>query len=102
MATVKWGDNIVVMGGRDIHGKKLGTVIMYNVQTEQYNMLPAMKCKRVGGTAVVVGNNIVVLGGVDERWQEINSVEVFNFESYTWQELSEMSETRWYHTAVVV
>jgi WD40 repeat protein len=102
MATVKWGDNIVVMGGRDIRGKKLGTVIMYNVKTEQYHMLPAMKCKRVGGTAVVVGNNIVVLGGVDERWQEINSVEVFNFESYTWQELSEMSETRWYHTAVVV
>ena len=102
MATVKWGDNIVVIGGCDKHGKALDTVIIYNVKTEQYYMLPAMRYKRRGCTAVVIGNNIVVLGGKDEKWQILKSVEVFNFESYTWQELPEMSEGRSYQTAVVV
>jgi N-acetylneuraminic acid mutarotase len=101
IATVRWGDNIVVLGGIEKHGKALDTVIIYNVKTEQSHLLPPMRCKRRGCTAVVIGNNIVVLGGWDERGR-LKSVEVFNFESYTWQELPEMSETRWWHTAVVV
>ena len=102
MASVKWGDNIVVIGGADKHGKTLDTVIIYNVKTEQHHMLPAMRCKRRACTAVLIGNNIVVLGGSDERKRKLKSVEVFNFESYSWQELLEMSEERWMHTAVVV
>ena len=102
MATVRWGDNIVVIGGVDKHGTELDTVIIYNVKTEQSHMLPSMSCKRWGCTAVVIGNNIVVLGGEDERHRDLKSVEVFNFESYTWQELPEMSQARWEHTAVVV
>ena len=101
MATVRWGDNIVVIGGIDKHGNTLNTVIIYNVKTEQHHMLPAMRCKRRGCAAVVIGNNIVVLGGQDEQRQILKSVEVFNFESYAWQELPEMSEERWCHTAVV-
>jgi hypothetical protein len=102
MATVRWGDNIVVIGGLDKHAKTLDTVIIYNVKTEQSHLLPSMRCKRRGCTAVVIGNNIVVLGGDDERRRDLKSVETFNFESYSWQELPEMSETRWWHTAVVV
>jgi hypothetical protein len=102
MATVRWGDNIVVIGGIDKRGKELDTVIIYNVKTEQYHLLPSMRCKRQACTAVVIGNNIVVLGGVDEQRRALKSVEVFNFESYTWQELPEMSQTRYWHTAVVV
>ena len=102
MATVRWGDNIVVIGGADKHGKALNTVFIYNVKIEQYHMLPAMRYKRWGCTAVVIGNNIVVLGGMDEGVRFLKSVEVFNFESYTWQELPEMSQGRWRHTAVVV
>ena len=104
MATVKWGDNIVVIGGVDKHGSRLDTVIMYNVKTEQSHMLPSMRCKRLGCTAVVIENNIVVLGGWGEglRRRNLKSVEAFNFESYTWQELPEMSHGRWAHTAVVV
>ena len=102
MTTVRWGDNIVVIGGIDKHGKALDTVIIYNVKTEQSHMLPSMRCKRRGCTAVVIGNNIVVLGGLDERGRDLKSVEAFNFESYTWQELPEMSHGRWHHTAVVV
>jgi hypothetical protein len=97
MATVRWGDNIVVIGGVDKRSNALDTVIIYNVKTEQSHMLPSMRCKRYGCTAVVTGNNIVVLGGLGKK-----SVEAFNFESYTWQELPEMSQERWFPTAVVV
>ena len=102
MATVRWGDNIVVIGGIDKHSNALDTVIIYNVKTEQSHLLPSMKCKRLACTAVVIGNNIVVLGGDDEQWRDLKSVEAFNFESYTWQELPEMSQARFLHTAVVV
>ena len=101
MATVRWGDNIVVMGGADKHGSKLDTVIMYNVKTGQSHMLPPMRCKRCTFTAVVVKNNIVVLGGKGEHG-ELKSVESFSFERNTWQELPEMSHARYLHTAVVL
>ena len=101
MATVRWGDNVVVIGGADKRGKALNTVIMHNVRTQQSHMLPPMRCKRLGCTAVVVGNNIVVLGGLGEQGT-LKSVESFNFERYTWQELPEMSQARRWHTAVVV
>ena len=101
MATVKWGDNVVVIGGIDKLGNILNTVIMYNVKTEQSHMLPTMRYKRCSCTAVVVGNNIVVLGGFGERGAA-KSVESFNFERNTWQELPEMSQARYWHTAVVM
>ena len=101
MATVRWGDNVVVIGGVDERGNILNTVIMHNVKTERSHMLPPMRCKRWGCTAVIVGNNIVVLGGMGEQ-EKLKSVECFNFESYTWQELPEMSQARYLHTAVVV
>ena len=101
MATVRWGDNVVVIGVIDKRGKSLNTVIMYNVKTEQSHMLPPTRCKRWGCTAVVVGNNIVVLGGFGERGAA-KSVESFSFERNTWQELPGMSQARYWHTAVVV
>ena len=94
MATVRWEDNVVVIGGRNKRGKELNTVIMYNVKTEQSHMLPPMRCKRCLCTAVIVGNNIVVLGGWDGQ-RELKSVESFNIERYTWQELPEMSQERY-------
>ena len=101
MATVKWGDSVVVIGGINKRCKILNTFIMYNVRTEQSHMLPPMRCKRWGCTAVVVGNNIVVLGGYGEQ-REQKSVESFNFERNSWQELPEMSQKRYLHTAFVV
>ena len=101
IATVRWEDNVVVIGGVDKRGNRLNTVIMYNVKTEQSHMLPPMRCKRSGCTAVVVGNNIVVLGGWGDQGH-LKSVESFNFERNTWQELPGMSQARYWHTAVVV
>ncbi|CAB4002332.1 RING finger 151-like [Paramuricea clavata] len=100
MATVRWGDNVVVIGGADKRGKALDTVIIYNVKTEQSRLLPSMRCKRLGCTAVVIGNNIVVLGG--SSGQRLKSVEAFNFDRNTWEELPEMSRARHLPTAVVV
>ena len=101
MATVRWEDNVVVLGGTDKRGNRLNTVIMYNVKTEQSHMLPPMRRNRKACTAVVVGNNIVVLGGFGERGTA-QSVESFNFERNAWQELPEMSQARYWHTAVVM
>ena len=102
MATVRWGDNIVVIGGADEDGNALDTVIIYNVKTERSHMLPPMRCKRSGCTAVVVENNIVVLGGDDDQFNALKSIECFNFERYNWEELPEMTQERSFHTAVVV
>ena len=101
MVTVRWGDNVVVIGCADNRTQPLNTVIMYNVKTEQTHMLPSMRCERWRCAAVVVGNNIVVLGGYGERG-DLKSVEFFNFERNSWQELPEMSQARRWHTAVVV
>ena len=101
MATVRWGDNIVVIGGVDKRDRTLDTVIIYNVKTEQSHLLPSMRCKRWGCTAVVIGNNIVALGGWGEQGP-LKSVEAFNFERNAWEELPKMSQARYWHTAVVV
>ncbi len=101
MATVRWEDNIVVIGGRDKRGKILDTVIIYNVKTEKSRMLPSLRCEREACTAVVIRNNIVVLGGWDGH-KPLKSVEAFDFGSNTWQELAEMSKERCFLTAVVV
>ena len=101
MATVRWGDNIVVIGGFDNRGNPLDRVVMYNVKTEQSQMLPRMRCKRWACAAVTIENNIVALGGWGAQG-DLKSVESFNFERNTWEELPEMCERRWWHTAVVV
>ena len=94
MATVRWKDNVVVIGGAGKHGNALNTVIMYNVKTEQSHMLPPMRCARLGCAAVVVKNNIVVLGGYGDQGP-LKSVESFNLESYDWQELPKMSQAKY-------
>ena len=102
MATVRWGDNVVVIGGIDKRGRTLNKVIMYNVKTQQSHMLPPiMRCERFGYAGVVVENSIVVLGRYGDQG-ELKTVECFNFECNTWHELPEMSVARYHHTAVVV
>ena len=102
MATVKWGENVVIIGGADKDGKALNKVIIYNMKTGNSHMLPPMLHKRYGCTAVVIENTIVALGGQDERGNVLKSVEGFSFDRYTWEELPDMKEPRWLHTAVVI
>ena len=97
MATVKWAENAVIIGGAGKDGKALNNVMIYNMKTGHSHMLPPMLHKRQGCMAVVIENTIVVLGG----WCE-ESVEGFSFESYSWEEFPDMNEPRWLATAVVI
>ena len=102
MATVKWGDdNVVVIGGVNAEGQALNTVVVYNVKTQQSHRLPDMKYKRQGCVAVVVRDTIIVFGGGDEERNYLKSVECFKFDKYSWEELPEMHEERCWATAVV-
>ena len=102
MATVKWGDdNVMIMGGADSKSKPLNKVLMYNIKTQKSHMLPDMKCKREGCVAAVVRDTVIVMGGQDERGNYLKSVECFRFDSYSWQELPQMNEARCWPTAVV-
>ena len=100
MATVRWGDNVIVIGGVDKDGKALNTVVIYNVQTGKSHMLPEMKWKRKGCTAVVSQGTIVVMGGRDAGGRSLNSVECFTFDRYSWEDLPPMNEARSFATAV--
>ena len=102
MATVKWGENVVIIGGRDKDDKALNKVIIYNLKTGNSHMLPPMLRERYGCTAVVIENTIVVLGGMDERGNYLKSVEGFSFDRYTWEKLPDMKESRCFATAVVI
>ena len=102
MATVKWGENVVIIGGTDKDGKALNNVIIYNVKTGNSHMLPPMLHKRKGCMAVVIENTTVVLGGRDEKQNELKSVEGFSFDRYTWEKLPDMNENRVWSTAVVI
>ena len=102
MATVKWGENVVIIGGADKDDEALNNVIIYNLKTGNSHMLPPMLHKRHGCMAVVIENTIVVLGGRDERKNHLKSVEGFSFDRYTWEELPDMKEARYRGTAVVI
>ena len=102
MATVKWGENVVIIGGADKDGEALNKVIIYNTKTGNSHMLPPMLHKRYGCTAGVIENTIVVLGGKDEEKNVLKSVEGFSFDRYTWEELPDMKEPRYLATAVVI
>ena len=100
MATVRWGDNVIVIGGADEEDGVLNTVVIYNVKTGKSHMLPEMKCNRRFCAAVVSQNTIVVMGGRDEQGRILNSVEGFSFDSYLWEDLPPMIEARVDATAV--
>ena len=102
MATVKWGENVVIIGGVDKDGKALNNVMIYNVKTGNSHMLPPMLHKRQGCVAVVIENTIVVLGGRYEGGNYLKSVEGFSFERFSWQKLPDMKEARRQATAVVI
>ena len=96
IATVKWGENVVIIDGADKGGKALNKVIIYNAK------LPPMLHEREGCMAVVIENTIVVLGVRDERGNPLKSVESFSFDRYTWEELPDMNEVRLWSAAVVI
>ena len=102
MATVRWGDKVVVIGGRDKDDKVLSDVLMYDSKTGESNVLPSMLHKRRGCSAIITGNVIVVMGGWNKKDKYLSSVECLTLGGYSWEELPPMIEPRYYATAVVM
>ena len=101
MATVSWRNNVITLGGDNVGGEALDTMVMYNIESGKSKLLPKMNYKRRGCTAVVSNNTIVVMGGMDENYKHLNTVESFSFDRYCWEELPPIIEPRSYATAVV-
>ena len=87
-------ENYFLVGERDDNGDVLNTVSMYNMRNGRSKMLPSMKHKRYGCTAVVTGNSIVVMGGEDDEGDALNFVECYSFDTNAWEELPPMNECR--------
>ncbi len=100
MATVRWGDNIIIIGGVNAHNKPLKTVVMYNIKTQLSDGLPDMNYFRRGCVAVVLGNSILAIGGATHGLKSLSTVECFDFNRFSWQELSSMNEARYLATGL--
>ena len=102
VATVRWNDNAIIIGGTDNNGVSLNTVILYNMKENTYKMLPSMRYARSSCAAAIFGLKVIVTGGFD--WHDkkfLNSVECFDLDCQTWEELPAMNEARSEATAVV-
>ena len=103
MATVKYEDNIILVGGCDHYdswGNVKNTVISYNTETQKSTELPPMKNGRVECCAVVDGDTLVVMGGTSKFGKKkqyntsLSSLEVFDFTTSEWSDFPSMQEAR--------
>ncbi|XP_046841951.1 gigaxonin-like [Xenia sp. Carnegie-2017] len=95
MATVRWRDQVVLLGGYDIE-ESLNSVIMYDNKTGKITVLPSMLEKRTWCCAVITGDTIVVMGGWDDKGEGLKSVECFKMgSSSSWTYLPSMNEPRY-------
>ena len=95
MATVRWRDQVVLLGGRDKDDQVLNDVFMYDCKTGiGARSLPYHLCWRRDMIVVqfITGNTIVVMGG--ENDDDLRSVEYFTMGSSTWKYLPSMNEER--------
>ena len=102
MATVRFEDKVVVIGGCDKDDKVLSDVLVYDSKTGESNVLSSMLHKRRGCSAIITGNVIVVMGGRDEKGEDLSSVECFTLGGNSWEELPPMIQPRYFATAVVM
>jgi hypothetical protein len=97
MATVRWRDQVVVLGGLGIgdeYVEALNDVFMYDCRTGKITVLPSLLEKRYECCAVITGNTIVVMGGENEKRKHLKSVECFTMGGSTWEYLPDMNEVR--------
>ncbi len=94
MATVRWKNQVVVLGGRGKDDQVLNDVFMYDCKTGKTTALPSMLEKRWGCRAVIAGDRIVVMGGRNEKHETLSSVECFMMGGSTWEYLPAMNEAR--------
>ena len=102
MATVRWRDQVVVLGGCDKDGEVRNDVFMYDCKTGKTTALPSMLEKRYGCCAVITGDRIVVMGGENEELEALSSLECFTMGGSTWEYLPAMNEARYNPVAEVL
>ena len=102
IATVRWRDEVVVLGGLDKDNQGRNDVFMYNSKTGKIIALPSMLEKRCACSAVITGNTIVVMGGWNPDYEYLSSVECFPVGSSTWQYLPAMNYARYAAVAEVL
>ena len=90
MATVRWRDQVVVLGGRDKDDQVLNDVFMYDCKTGKITALPSMLENRYECCAVITGNTIVVMGGQNDEY--LSSVECFTMGGSTWKYLPNLNK----------
>ena len=92
MSTVRWRDQVIVLGGCDKDDQAVNDVFMYDCKTGKIAALPSMLEKRHNCCAVITGNTIVVMGGQND--DHLSSVECFTMGGSTWEYLPSMNKTR--------
>ena len=102
MATVKHGDDVIIIGGVNKKNKYLNTVFKYNHKKRVCEPLPDMKYKRDECAAVISGNKVFVMGGNNSEQGCLSSVECFDLELHVWHELPSMIEAKYKIAAVLV
>ena len=102
MATVKHGEDVIIIGGTNKNGEYLNTVLKYNCKKNEFQQLPGMKYKRSECAAVISGNKVFVMGGYNEEQGYLSSVECFDLDDQVWYELASMNEAKNKIAAVLV
>jgi hypothetical protein len=63
-ASAVWdGHEILVVGGRDVHGSPTGVGLAYNPATNGWRRLPAMESGRIAAVTAWTGDRLLVWGG---------------------------------------
>ena len=102
IATVKHGEDVIIIGGQNKDRGYLNTVFKYNHKKRECKQLPGMKYKRGECAAVISGNQVFVMGGYNKEQGYLSSVECFDLEHQVWHELPPMSEAKFKIAAVLV
>ena len=102
IATVKHGEDVIIIGGSNKDDEELNTVFKYNLKKCECEQLPGMKHKRGECAAVISGNKVFVMGGFNNEEGYLSSVECFDLEHQVWHELPSMSEAKFKIAAVLV
>lgn len=91
---------VILIGGEKGSDITLKEVIMFDIKSGKFSMLPSMNHARRGFSAIIAGDLIVVMGGYGSRGRT-RSVECYDVSAKTWKDLPSMNEARGHPTALV-
>jgi hypothetical protein len=111
MATIRWGNKVLLLGGVNEREEELDDVISYDTESGETTRLPRMTQKRGGCCAVntptvdtssacssdTSTDTLVALASL----RNLNTVERYDFHSHAWQDMPPTREAPEFCTAVV-